>query len=139
MAYRNLKASETAETIFDDFLARLEENINDPKIDRNDLVRNILYEIFYGQRPNSKQIYSHKHPIAARAVIASFDPSNVKTEVANLTAVDNQYANPIYIGAVNNVDTAIALYKSKQKLAGFPKVLAEAKKQAAAFVAKQKK
>lgn len=69
----------------------------------------------------------------------SFDPSNVKTEVANLTAVDNQYANPIYIGAVANVDTAIALYKSKQKLAGFPKVLAEAKKQAAVFVAKQKK
>jgi putative aldouronate transport system substrate-binding protein len=69
----------------------------------------------------------------------SFDPSNVKSEVANLTAVDNQYINPIYIGAVKNVDAAITLYKQKQKLAGFPKVMAEAKKQIAAFVAKQKK
>jgi putative aldouronate transport system substrate-binding protein len=69
----------------------------------------------------------------------SFDPGRVKTEVINLTAVENQYAYPIYMGAVNNVDTAIALYKQKQKLAGLPKVMAEAKKQIAVFIAKQKK
>lgn len=68
----------------------------------------------------------------------SFDPSNVKTEIANLTAVDNQYINPIVIGAVKNVDQSIALYRAKQKTAGFDKVLAEAKKQVAEFMAKQK-
>jgi putative aldouronate transport system substrate-binding protein len=68
----------------------------------------------------------------------SFDPGKVKTEVANLTAVDNQYLNPIYIGAVKNIDDAIATYKSKRSSAGFETVLAEAKKQTATFVAKNK-
>jgi acetyltransferase-like isoleucine patch superfamily enzyme len=80
MPYRDLKPTQMAETIYDDFLARLEEKINTPQLDRNDVVRDTLFEIYYGERPNAKQMYSHKHPIAARAVMASFDPRNITME-----------------------------------------------------------
>ncbi|MBI4853893.1 MAG: acyltransferase [Acidobacteria bacterium] len=94
MPYRNLKATETAETIFNDFLARLEEKINDTSLDRNDLVRDTLYEIYFGQRPNIKNFYSHKHPVAARALIASLDPRNTTMEPEYYTDLDQEkYAN----------------------------------------------
>jgi acetyltransferase-like isoleucine patch superfamily enzyme len=95
MPYRNLQATETAQTIFDDFLARLEEKINDPNLDRNDVVRDILYEIYFGQRPNIKNLYSHKYPIASRAVIASFDPRNVTMEPEYYTDLDIEKYAPI--------------------------------------------
>lgn len=94
MSYRDLKATETAATIFEDFLARLEEKINDPNIDRNDLVRDTLYEIYYGERPNIKQLYSHKHPVAARAVIASFDPRNVTMEPEYYVDIEAEHYMP---------------------------------------------
>lgn len=89
MSYRSLQATETAETIFDDFLARLEEKINDANLDRNDVVRDTLYEMYFGQRANVKNLYNHKYPIAARAVMASFDPRNVTMEPEYYSDIDN--------------------------------------------------
>ena len=83
-----------AETIFDDFLARLEEKINSPNLDRNDVVRDTLYEIYFGERPNIKQIYSHKHPIAARAVIASLDPRNISMEPEYYVDINPELYSP---------------------------------------------
>lgn len=94
MPYRNLKPTETADTIFDDFLARLEEKLNSPELDRNDVVRDTLYEIYYGERFNIKQLYSHKHPITVRAVIASFDPRNVTMEPEYYFDVDPERYSP---------------------------------------------
>lgn len=94
MPYRDLKPTETADVIFNDFLARLEEKINSPKFDRNDVVRDTLYEIYFGERPDIKQLYSHKHPIAARAVIASFDPRNITMEPEYYTDIDPERYNP---------------------------------------------
>ncbi|MBK7996973.1 MAG: acyltransferase [Blastocatellia bacterium] len=88
MSYRSLQATETAETIFDDFLARLEEKINDASLDRNDVVRDTLYEMYFGQRANVKNLYNHKYPIAARAVMASFDPRNVTMEPEYYSDID---------------------------------------------------
>src|SRR5262245_23969800 len=94
MPYRDLKPTQMAETIFDDFLARLEEKINSPQLDRNDVVRDTLFEIYYGERPNTKQVYSHKHPVAARAVIASFDPRNITMEPEYYVDIDPERYNP---------------------------------------------
>ena len=44
MPYRNLKPTQMAETVYDDFLARLEEKLNSPQFDRNDVVRDTLFE-----------------------------------------------------------------------------------------------
>jgi acetyltransferase-like isoleucine patch superfamily enzyme len=94
MPYRELAAAGTPETVFDDFLARLEEKINSPDLDRNDIVRDTLYEIYLGTRPNISQLYSHKHPIAARAVIASFDPRNITMEPEYYTDINAELYAP---------------------------------------------
>lgn len=94
MAYRSLQPTETAETIFDDFLGRLEEKINSPTLDRNDVVRDTLYEIYFGEKPNFKQLYSHKHPVAARALIASLDPRNVTMEPEYYVDINSHLYGP---------------------------------------------
>lgn len=80
MPYRELKPTDTAQIIFNDFLARLEEKISNSATDRNELVRDTLAEIYFGARVDFKKLYSHRYPIAARAVIASFDPRNATLE-----------------------------------------------------------
>jgi putative aldouronate transport system substrate-binding protein len=67
----------------------------------------------------------------------AFAADPVKTEVANLTAVWGQYANPLYVGAVPNVDAAFQTLAHKLKAAKLEKVHAEIKKQVAAFGAAQ--
>lgn len=66
----------------------------------------------------------------------SFDQTNVKTEMATLTQVDQQYFNPIEVGAVKNVDDAIKTLRDKQKAAGWQKVYDEVQKQANTYFKK---
>jgi ABC-type sugar transport system, periplasmic component len=76
---------------------------------------------------------------AGRIVVPStfsgftFMPEKVKTEVANMANVWAQYANPIYVGAVPDVDAAIAALREKLAAADAGKVYAEMKAQASAF------
>lgn len=63
-----------------------------------------------------------------------FNSGNVKTEIANLKSVSIEYAQPIYIGAVEDVDAAFATLAVKLKAAGIDKVKAEVKQQAAVFL-----
>jgi acetyltransferase-like isoleucine patch superfamily enzyme len=74
--YRDLKPPDRVQTIFDDFLARFEENINDPKLDRNDVVRDTLYQLYLAAVPNFTRLHDYKFPIGARALVACFDPRN---------------------------------------------------------------
>jgi len=67
----------------------------------------------------------------------AFAADPVKTEVANLTAVWAQYANPLYVGAVPSVDAAFQTLSKQLKAARLDKVHAEIKKQVAAFGAGQ--
>lgn len=70
----------------------------------------------------------------------SFNSDNVKSEVASLKNVSVQYAQPLYIGAVDDIDTAFDTLRSKLKAAGIDIVQAEVEKQGAAFLAnKQQK
>jgi acetyltransferase-like isoleucine patch superfamily enzyme len=94
MPYRALRPTDTAETIFEDFVGRLEEKIKSPQLDRNDVVRDVLYEIYFGERPNFKKLYSHTHPVAARALIASFDPRNVTLEPEYYVDIDSEQFAP---------------------------------------------
>jgi putative aldouronate transport system substrate-binding protein len=59
----------------------------------------------------------------------------IKTEVANLTAVWGQYANPLYVGAVPSVDAAFQTLAKQLKAAKLDKVHQEVKKQVTAFAA----
>ncbi|WNS40719.1 ABC transporter substrate-binding protein [Paenibacillus sp. MMS20-IR301] len=65
----------------------------------------------------------------------TFNSENIKTEVANIKNVSTQYAQPIFIGAVNNVDEAFDILDKKLKAAGIDRVKAEVEQQAAEFLA----
>lgn len=69
----------------------------------------------------------------------SFNSENVKDEVANMTNVSTQYAQPIFIGAVKNVDDAFNTLDKKLKAAGIDKVKAEVERQAADFLAQKRR
>ena len=58
-----------------------------------------------------------------------------KTEEANCINVAMQYGQPLFIGAVADVDAAFAEMESKMQAAGFDKIVEEGKRQIAEFVA----
>ncbi|CAH1208388.1 hypothetical protein PAECIP111892_03100 [Paenibacillus auburnensis] len=69
----------------------------------------------------------------------SFNPEHVKSEISSLSKVSAQYARPIYIGAVDNIDQAFEHLKLKLQAAGIEKVKKEVQKQAAVFLDKKNK
>lgn len=68
------------ETLFDDFLARLEDKLNDPRLNRHDVVRDTLYQIYLGTVPNFARVHDYTFPIGARVLMACFDPRNVQLD-----------------------------------------------------------
>ncbi|MCS6816726.1 MAG: hypothetical protein N0A16_02205 [Blastocatellia bacterium] len=78
------------ETIFEDFLARVEEKLADSRLDRNEIVRDLLYELYLAEAPNFQKLGDYTFPIAARAMIACFDPRNVTLEAEGSPDVDQQ-------------------------------------------------
>ncbi|MBT2291516.1 ABC transporter substrate-binding protein [Paenibacillus albidus] len=68
----------------------------------------------------------------------SFNSDKVKTQIANLANASTQFANPIYIGAVKDVDKAFDELSKNLNSAGLDKVKAEVEAQAEAFLAKKK-
>ncbi|KAG2893145.1 hypothetical protein PC117_g23853 [Phytophthora cactorum] len=68
----------------------------------------------------------------------TFNSDKVKTQIANLANASTQYANPIYIGAVKDVDKAFDDLIKNLNSAGLDKVKAEVQAQADAFLAKKK-
>lgn len=86
------KPPDLIETIYDDFLARLEEKLADPRWDRNDIVRDILYELYMGDVPDFRRLTDYKFPIGARALMACFDPRHVILEAEYADELDvNRY------------------------------------------------
>jgi putative aldouronate transport system substrate-binding protein len=59
----------------------------------------------------------------------TFNSENVKSQIANIANVSTQYANPLYIGAVKNVDESLTQLTDKLQAAGLDKVKAEVEKQ----------
>jgi acetyltransferase-like isoleucine patch superfamily enzyme len=84
MSYRKLEAQPQAEASFEDFLGTLHRALTDGKRDPNDVVRDTLYELYYGAGKFGEGIghlpdASSLRP-AARAVLHNFDPRNITTE-----------------------------------------------------------
>lgn len=64
-----------------------------------------------------------------------FNNENVKSELAALANVRDQYAAPLSTGMVSNVDDALATLRKQLQIAGIDKVVAEVKSQVEAFLA----
>jgi putative aldouronate transport system substrate-binding protein len=68
----------------------------------------------------------------------SFNSDKVKTQIANLANASTQFANPIYIGAIKDVDKAFDDLAKNLKTAGLDKVKTEVQSQAEEFLANKK-
>ncbi|MFN2454548.1 MAG: acyltransferase [Pyrinomonadaceae bacterium] len=84
MSYRQLRAQPPAEAAFDEFLEALHQALTDGRRDPNDVVRDTLYEIYYGIAAHGESLNrapdADSLSPAARAVLHNFDPRNVTTE-----------------------------------------------------------
>ncbi|HEY0404100.1 MAG TPA: acyltransferase [Pyrinomonadaceae bacterium] len=93
MSYRRLEAQPQAEASYEDFLGSLHLALIDGKRDPNDVVRNTLYDLYYGAGKFGEGIshvpdQSRLSP-AARAVLHNFDPRNVTTEPEYYEDIDD--------------------------------------------------
>src|SRR6186997_3229369 len=86
MTYRELSAQALAEQDFDAFLTELQKSLTDGRKDPNEVVRDTLFEIYYGaSQPDREQL-----SLAARAALHSFDPRNIATEPEYYTDIDHK-------------------------------------------------
>src|SRR5689334_24590370 len=86
MTYRQLSAQALAEQDYDSFLTELEKSLTDGHADPNEVVRDTLFQIYYGAARTSPDDL----PFAARATYHTFDPRNVTTEPEYYTDIDAQ-------------------------------------------------
>ena len=85
MTYRELSAQALAEKDYDAFLVELESSLTDGRKDPNDVVRNTLFEIYFG--PSQSASVDRLSP-AARASVHSLDPRNITTEPEYYSDID---------------------------------------------------
>ena len=86
MPYRELSAQPQAKIDFDEFLENMKAALTDGQRDPNEVVRDILCDIFIGN--NAQPSASARLPLASRALIHSLDPRNVTTEPEYYTDID---------------------------------------------------
>ena len=86
MTYRELSAQALAEQDYDAFLTELQKSLTDGRRDPSEVVRDTLFEIYYG----ASQIDRSNLSVAARAAIHSLDPRNIATEPEYYTDIDKK-------------------------------------------------
>ena len=84
MTYRELSAQALAEADYNGFLQELLQSLTDGRRDPNEVVRDTLFEIFYGGVSTKRDSLS----LPARAAFHSLDPRNVTTEPEYYSDVD---------------------------------------------------
>jgi len=86
MTYRQLSAQALAEQDYDSFLTELQKSLTDGRLDPNDVVRETLFEIYFG----AIRVSVEDLPAPARATYRNFDPRNVTTEPEYYTDIDSK-------------------------------------------------
>ena len=81
---------------------------------------------------------ANKNAKRSKAFGCQFDLTSVSDEVSACTNVVNQYQNPIYAGAVDDVDTAVADFQKALKRAGIDKIIAVKQAQLNAYLSAKK-
>ncbi|MEP6920698.1 MAG: acyltransferase [bacterium] len=88
MAYRDLSAQPDAAGDYNEFLSELQIALTEGRRDPNEIVKETLLQIYFGQVRNLEEL-----PFAARTVVHSLDPRNITTEPEYYPDIDaKQYA-----------------------------------------------
>jgi acetyltransferase-like isoleucine patch superfamily enzyme len=95
MAYRQLGASPEAQADYDSFLEELESTLTAARRDPNEIVRDTLYQIYFGPlctigESDQLQVPSERLTTTGRALLHSLDPRNVTTEPEYYTDIDTK-------------------------------------------------
>jgi acetyltransferase-like isoleucine patch superfamily enzyme len=95
MAYRQLSASPEAQLDYDSFLQELETAITEGRRDPNEIVRDTLYQIYFGPlctagEGGKLRVSSEVLTPTARALLHSLDPRNITTEPEYYTDIDSK-------------------------------------------------
>lgn len=99
----------------------------------------LIAHVWEGNDPNNSKILAENNKTApiSNALGFTFDSSKVKTEIASVTNVVNQYVPGLDTGSVDP-DKQLPEFISKLKAAGIDKIIAEKQRQLDAWVAKNK-
>jgi len=88
MTYRQLSAQALAEQDYESFLLELENSLTDGRRDPNDVVRETLFQIFFGALATEDGL-----SLPARAAFHNLDPRNATTEPEYYSDIDAKLYN----------------------------------------------
>jgi acetyltransferase-like isoleucine patch superfamily enzyme len=89
MPLRDFKIGPVGEDVFPRFIARLAEKLDDPSLDRNDIVRDALSQLYLGRTVDSDAIVGDPDvPLATKTLVATFDPRNATLEAEYYKELD---------------------------------------------------
>ena len=96
MPLRDFKIGPEGEALFPRFVERLAEQLDDPKLDRNVVVRDALAELYLGHAVDHEAVMGDAQvPPARKALIASFDPRNATMEAEYYREIDLAKWKPV--------------------------------------------
>ncbi len=87
MWYRELRPMAAVEKVFERYLGELAEKLDDTSLDRNEVCRDAIAEL-YGVPRRPDMLADESIPLGLRAVYGSFDPRNVTLEPEYYADVD---------------------------------------------------
>ncbi len=89
MPLRDFKIGPVGEEVYPWFIARLAEKLDDPKLDRNLVVRDALAQLYLGRVLDHEAALGDPDlPLATKTLIASFDPRNGTLEAEYYREID---------------------------------------------------
>lgn len=90
--YRSISPRDAAHAAYDAWLEELEERLADPDVDRNELVRDTLRDIYYPRI--DADVDESRLPPATRAALANLDPRGVTLEPEYYHELDRERYYP---------------------------------------------
>ncbi len=88
MPLRQFPIGPAGEEVYPRFVEELAKRFDDPALDRNDVARDALSEIYLGRRFDAAALSSEETPLARRALLASLDPRNATMEAEYYSELD---------------------------------------------------
>jgi len=89
MPLREFAIGPVGEEVYPRFLARLAERLDDPTLDRNVVVRDVLSQLYLGRAiDHDAAVQDPDLPLATKTLIASFDPRNGTLEAEYYKEID---------------------------------------------------
>ncbi|MEP7131919.1 MAG: hypothetical protein ABI914_02065, partial [Acidobacteriota bacterium] len=88
MPLRQFPIGAFGEEVYPRFVDELAERFDDSALDRNDVARDALSEIYLGRPFDAEALESPKTPLARRTLLASLDPRNATMESEYYSELD---------------------------------------------------